>query len=66
VPHGKDRAVLIGLRGIRFMGMHLMGMHLTGETMQKVGTNEAVSRPGSDPFGGRKAGVHSTASAAVE
>jgi hypothetical protein len=39
MPYGKDSAVLIGLKGICFMGMHLMGMHLGG-TAQKVGTNE--------------------------
>jgi hypothetical protein len=44
VPYGKDSAVLIGLKGICFMGMHLMGMHLTGGTAQKVGTNELDNR----------------------
>src|SRR5271167_4108779 len=57
VPYGEDRAVLIGLRGICFMGhghtshgacislgMHLMGMHLTGGTAQKVDTNELDNR----------------------
>jgi hypothetical protein len=40
VPYGKDSAVLIGLRGICFMGMYLMGMRFIGGTAQKVGTNE--------------------------
>ena len=40
MPYCEDSAVLIGLRGICFMGLHLMGTHLTGGTAQKVGTNE--------------------------
>ena len=40
MPYGKDSAVLIGLRGICFMGMYLMGMRFIGGTAQKVGTNE--------------------------
>ena len=36
--------MLIGLRGICFMGIHLMDMHLAGGTAQKVGTNELDNR----------------------
>jgi hypothetical protein len=44
VPYSKDSAVLIGLRGICFMGIHLMDMHLAGGTAQKVGTYELDNR----------------------
>jgi hypothetical protein len=40
VFYGKDSAVLIGLRGIYFMGMYLIGMRFIGGITQKIGTNE--------------------------
>lgn len=43
MPYSKDSAVLIGLRGICFMGIHLMDMHLAGGTAQKVGTHEQIA-----------------------
>jgi hypothetical protein len=36
VPYSKDSAVLIGPKGICFMGMHLMSMHLTGGLRRKL------------------------------
>ena len=39
MPYGEDSTVLVGLRGICFMGMHL-----TGGIAQKVSTNELDNR----------------------
>ena len=44
MPYGEDSAVLIGLRGICFMGMHLMGMHPLAKSASEciTGTRKGI------------------------